>query len=302
MVAGGRLVGSAAYAGGELLKSGVKRTTILANTVVPDFKDLLTPPVASYNFTTANVGMNFFESFENKTVGKLYMPESKPHNKNSIWLNDAHEGPSSSAGVKKDYTKDVNNNNSVWNSNSTGTKIANIHKPIDAASALRADHLAKMEKFKSDINKGVLDKAEKGIFGEDKAAYTMNYLKDYQVMPSKLPGNKGMDHIFIKYDVNGAVNDIMIIESKFQINGGVPKLAKAGNEFNVQQLSDAWVQKQIGKLKDTHPETYKTLFDNQDKIRLKANVLDKTGIQKWYDYGNYNPVKAEERSKAVRKN
>ena len=43
-------------------------------------------------------------------------------------------------------------------------------------------------------------------------------------------------------------------------------------------------------MRDTkqHPELLHILESNPDKIRFKANVLDETCVNKWYDYGNFN--------------
>jgi hypothetical protein len=208
-----------------------------------------------------------------------------------------------SAEVSTKVGSDVNEGNSKIASEMPGLakgKIKDSIKHTDAASALRADYLAKMEKFKN--NTGALDKDAKGILGEDRAVHTMDYLKDYKKieykkLDAKLHSNQGIDHVFVKYDANDVVTDIMVVESKFQKDGTL-KLAK--DTKGRYQLSDAWMKKQIKNLKNVHPEIHKTLMENQDKIRFKANVLDKNGNNKWYDFGKYNPIETNERKKPIR--
>jgi len=67
----------------------------------------------------------------------------------------------------------------------------------------------------------------------------MGYVKG-EHLPTRLPGNRGIDDARIFYDPAGKVNginiifDIVITESKFATGGGFPKLARTRDE--VQQL------------------------------------------------------------------
>jgi hypothetical protein len=127
----------------------------------------------------------------------------------------------------------------------------------------------------------------KGNWGEAWAAAALEY-KNYAQMPCRLPGNRGMDHVFVKYGPNRIVEEIVVVESKFATGGGAPKLARAKDE--AQQLSNFWLNKQMNTLdqKGLHPETLSLLKNNQDKIRFKANVLDENKVNRWYDYGKFN--------------
>jgi len=51
------------------------------------------------------------------------------------------------------------------------------------------------------------------------------------------------------------------------------------------------MKKQMDALEKTgmHPETLRILKENPDKIRFKANVHDELGVNRWYDYGHYDP-------------
>jgi hypothetical protein len=136
-----------------------------------------------------------------------------------------------------------------------------------------------------------LTTAEKGAKAEARAVPVLSF-KDYQPLDCRLPGNRGIDHTFVKYGKSGDVKDILVVESKFATKGGTPQLAwsngaKPGQK--VQQLSNGWMEKQMDAMKNIHPETYALLKQHEDKIRFKANVLDKNGTHHWYDYGRYTP-------------
>jgi hypothetical protein len=131
--------------------------------------------------------------------------------------------------------------------------------------------------------------AEKGLLGEAASHAAMKF-KDYTHLNPRLPGNKGIDSIFVKRNAQGQVTDIVVVESKYASKGGKPKLAKSGKrDDKVQQLSNAWMDKQLAKMETIHPDIHKLLKQNEDKIRFKANVLDEKGINRWYDYGKYIP-------------
>jgi hypothetical protein len=134
----------------------------------------------------------------------------------------------------------------------------------------------------------------KGNWGEAWAAAALEY-KNYAQMPCRLPGNRGMDHVFVKYGPNKIVEEIVVVESKFATGGGAPKLARTEGD-KVQQLSNAWLDKQHTKLKEAHPETWKLIDQNKDKIRFKANVLDDNKVNKWYDYGQFDKSNLKEKT------
>lgn len=85
---------------------------------------------------------------------------------------------------------------------------------------------------------------------------------------------------------NGEINRILVTESKFALNGGLPRLARDRGE--IQQLSNAWLNKQHNLLSKHHPETWQIIDQNKDKIRFKANVLDENRVNKWYHYGRFD--------------
>ncbi len=127
--------------------------------------------------------------------------------------------------------------------------------------------------------------AVRGGWGEASAQATKLF-SEYTSLPCRLAGNRGIDHVFVKYGAGGKVEDIVVVESKFATAGGAPKLARTEGD-KVQQLSNAWMKKQHDALEKVHPDTYNLLLQNRDKIRFKANVLDKDGINRWYDYGRF---------------
>jgi hypothetical protein len=93
-----------------------------------------------------------------------------------------------------------------------------------------------------------------------------------------------MDHVFVKFGAGGAVEDIVIVESKFAAKGGMPKLVR--DTMERQQLSGAWLEKHMEIMfeRGIHTETWSILKQNRDKIRFKGNVLDKNGINRWTGY------------------
>jgi hypothetical protein len=95
-------------------------------------------------------------------------------------------------------------------------------------------------------------------------------------LDAKLPGNKGIDIVAVKYNNHGQVVDIIVSESKYRTHG-VPDLGK--------QMKDEWLQGNIEKmLESTDPIVKATgvlLRDNEHLIRRKANLLDSTGANSW---------------------
>ncbi|QOL19455.1 hypothetical protein [Candidatus Bodocaedibacter vickermanii] len=144
-----------------------------------------------------------------------------------------------------------------------------------------------------------LTTAVKGEMAEAAGRRALDYARGDH-LPTRLLGNRGIDDARVFYDPAGKINgidivvDIVITESKFATGGGFPKLARTTD--GVQQLSPAWMKKQIDSLERTgmHPETLRILKENSDKIRFKANVQDEFGVNRWYDYGRYDPSNFKE--------
>lgn len=139
-----------------------------------------------------------------------------------------------------------------------------------------------------------LTTAEKREMAEVAGRRAPEYAKGVR-FPTKLRGNRGIDGMDVFFDPAGKIDgidivvEIIITESKFATGGGFPKLARTRD--GVQQLSPAWMKKQMDILEKSglHPETLRILKENPDKIRFKANVHDEFGVNRWYDYGYYDP-------------
>ncbi len=144
-------------------------------------------------------------------------------------------------------------------------------------------------KVSSKVKAG-LTKMEKGKMGEARSHAAMKY-KDYKALDCRLPRNQGIDGVFVKTNKKTKeVTDIVVVESKYATKGGNPRLAKSGKgDDEVQQLSNPWMGKQLDRMEKVHPEKWRILSQNEDKIRFKANVLDGKGVNRWYDYGKYKP-------------
>ena len=108
----------------------------------------------------------------------------------------------------------------------------------------------------------------------------------YQVVESKLPGNKGFDAAGIRRTAAGEIQDIMIVESKFSADGAV-KLAryKGGRGGHYQQMSDEWMRSVLDRMgRSKNPkliELSDTLEANKNLIRRQLNVLSEKGHVNW---------------------
>jgi len=83
-------------------------------------------------------------------------------------------------------------------------------------------------------NRG-LSNAAKGEMGEAAARQTM-IRAGYQELPARLPANQGMDGVFVKYGADGAVQDIIITESKYSSTG---RASLVNTKRKGRQLSSA---------------------------------------------------------------
>ena len=104
----------------------------------------------------------------------------------------------------------------------------------------------------------------------------------YQQLPSKLPGNRGFDGVFVRRGTAGAIDDLVVVESKFAASGraSLPMTKTMG-----RQMSDQWIDSTVQRMLRAEDrslrQTGRMLFDNQASIRRKANVLDATGVNRW---------------------
>jgi len=130
------------------------------------------------------------------------------------------------------------------------------------------------------IKKG-LSKAEKGRLGEVTAEKTIKRA-GYQQLPSKMPGNRGIDGVFVKIAPDGSIQDIIITESKYSSTG---RASLAVTSTKGKQLSQQWIDATINEMLRCSDvsvqQTGRLLNNNRSLIRLKANVLDPLGINSW---------------------
>ena len=108
----------------------------------------------------------------------------------------------------------------------------------------------------------------------------------YQVVESKLPGNKGFDAVGIRRTAAGEIQDIMIVESKFSADGTV-KLAryKGGRGGHYQQMSDEWMRSVSQRMQQSgnpNLEKLANLIDaNESLVTRKLNVVNARGDVMW---------------------
>lgn len=126
--------------------------------------------------------------------------------------------------------------------------------------------------------------ATKGLGGESAGSKTLWHAK-YDVLPQdnfKLPRNQGFDQLAFKYNPDGTLKKILIVESKYSHDG---KLRLSQTKTKGKQMSPEWVDKTIADMeRSSNPSVRKTaeiLENNKDKWVLKANVLDPNGINRW---------------------
>ncbi len=120
----------------------------------------------------------------------------------------------------------------------------------------------------------------KGVRGEQAALKALEKL-GFEFKPSKLPGNRGFDHIAVRYGASGEVNDILIIESKFSSTGRVSLSQTAGKG---KQMGPRWIDTTLEDMMKRGGEVRKTaeiLEENSSKVKLRGNVLDPSGINRW---------------------
>ncbi|HCU06151.1 MAG TPA: hypothetical protein DIC42_01000 [Holosporales bacterium] len=121
----------------------------------------------------------------------------------------------------------------------------------------------------------------KGAIGEAAGEATM-LRAGYVKLESKLPGNKGFDGVFVKWEKPGVPADIIIVESKYATSGNA-SMAKNVNE--VTQMSEPWVLAKIRDMKKiedpTLKSTAKILENNLGLIRRRVNVTDASGHNSW---------------------
>ncbi|MEI8321441.1 MAG: hypothetical protein WCG05_05520 [Alphaproteobacteria bacterium] len=126
-----------------------------------------------------------------------------------------------------------------------------------------------------------IDNQIKG-FKAEQAAIRELQGNGYQILESKLPGNRGIDVVAIKRHPNGDIKDILVVESKYRTSGNVklPHTKNAG-----QQMSDGWIDIKIKEMKGAASlkikDTGDLLHSNQHLIRRKVNVLDGKGVHNW---------------------
>ena len=104
----------------------------------------------------------------------------------------------------------------------------------------------------------------------------------YVKLDSKLPGNKGFDGVYVKWEKPGVPSDIVIVESKYATSGNA-KMAKVSG--GGKQMDQQWVLDKIADMKDAKSlsleKTGILLDNNLSLIRRRVNVTDANGHNSW---------------------
>jgi RHS repeat-associated protein len=147
--------------------------------------------------------------------------------------------------------------------------------------ATKSDNAAEAAGKAKKLETAGLTSASKGALAENAAADAMRRA-GYTQLPSKLPGNRGIDGVFVKYGQDGRIKDIIVTESKY---GDTPlKQTKTMGK----QMSNEWIAANIEKMeRSTDPavrETARVLKKAWDdgQVRKKINVLGEDGKDRWH--------------------
>uniref|UniRef100_A0A7C2K0F7 Uncharacterized protein n=1 Tax=Schlesneria paludicola TaxID=360056 RepID=A0A7C2K0F7_9PLAN len=107
----------------------------------------------------------------------------------------------------------------------------------------------------------------------------------YNKLKSKLPGNKGIDGVWIKRNERNEIIDILIVESKAAADG-VGSLGKTKHIGD--QMSTTWISDRLKKMAASDDpdlkytaELIEAFIASGGKVRKKINVLDPFGRNRW---------------------
>ncbi|HCU07281.1 MAG TPA: hypothetical protein DIC42_06900, partial [Holosporales bacterium] len=104
----------------------------------------------------------------------------------------------------------------------------------------------------------------------------------YVKLESKLPGNKGFDGVYVKWEKPGVPADIIIVESKYATSGEARMAELSGGG---KQMDQQWVLDKIDAMQKIDNPALKAagklLEDNLSLIRRRVNVIDAKGHNSW---------------------
>jgi hypothetical protein len=148
-----------------------------------------------------------------------------------------------------------------------------------------AERLARMgaraaAKEALEVAGNVLTRMAKGEIGEQAARKTLQRL-GYELMKSKLPGNRGLDGVFVKRGALGEVLDIIIAESKYSSSG---KALLNETKTMGKQMSDRWIRANIDKMLSSTDGAVRATGRLLDRylamVKRKVNIFDGT-LNRW---------------------
>ena len=132
------------------------------------------------------------------------------------------------------------------------------------------------------------DKALKGDLAELRTDYVMRRA-GYEKQPSKLHGKRdnGIDGFWIRYAQDGSIDDVLLIESKFDIRGRFRlRPTKDG-----PQMSQQWIRAKIREMQASSDPGLSTAGDllnlllrqEPQKVRLRGALLTPDHILRFLD-------------------
>jgi hypothetical protein len=116
----------------------------------------------------------------------------------------------------------------------------------------------------------------RGDLGETAATRALTRA-GYELLPSRLPGNRGFDHVAVRRGTDGTIEDLLIVESKYSISGR----SRLGMKRSGQQMSRPWIERNL-ELMGEHSALTPTAnlierYMESNTLRLKVNTFQPVG-------------------------
>lgn len=141
--------------------------------------------------------------------------------------------------------------------------------------------LARQRSDLKSIDTTNLTTGQKGDLGEARTALTMQKA-GYTEMPARLARNNGFDGVWVKYNTDGSIKNIIITETKFS---STRKASMANTKSMGKQLSNRWIRENIRKMRKSDDpsvvETARILRNYSNPITKKAALVTPDGNQRF---------------------
>jgi hypothetical protein len=103
----------------------------------------------------------------------------------------------------------------------------------------------------------------------------------YELLPTKINGNQGFDHVGVLRNPDGSIKEICIVESKYSQSGNF-RLAQSSKG---KQMGKDWIaatlRQMTGSDDPSLQETARLIQQNEDKVVVRGHVLDGDMVNRW---------------------